>query len=294
MSSVAQPAEAPVVIDPGLDADLAQLIRATAPSLLSSPDPAALAAPWTGVIDAWGKPMVTSSPMLIALGLLAGGAWAVVAPVASLTVAGAAAVPEIRKLARQRNDVVRVGAVRDQYVLPWELVDDAAVLLLRAVRACEQIMNSSVHELDLVDSARNATRLPVEQWEIAVTLRAYSRLTGAEPDSVAGDNAREVLRARRQAMSASLASIRRRVEALETYAAQTGEADRRLRELRQIEALTEDNDEVLDLLARTARDEHAIAELRSMQRLQPADEDFAMALAVARDAAVIALSPPVA
>ncbi|MGW3200843.1 hypothetical protein ACWDBD_41040 [Streptomyces sp. NPDC001118] len=291
MSDGMQPAEALVVVDPDLDADLARLIRTTAPEHLPSPAPESLAAPWTGAMDAFGEPMAMTGTMLIPFGLLAGGVWVAVAPLATVAVVGAVAVPKIRKLAQQRTDVERLGAVRQRYILTSELIDEAAQLLVRAVRASEQIMDSAVHLLDLVDSARNATGLPVEQWEIAVTLRSYSRLSANEPAYPAGNDAREVLSARRQAMAISLTSIQQRVEALEAYAARTREADRRLRELQQIEHLAQDNEAVLDLVARTARDEHAIADLQSRQGLQHVDEHLITALSAAREAAVIALPP---
>ncbi|MGW0738158.1 hypothetical protein [Streptomyces sp. NPDC002851] len=80
------------------------------------------------------------------------------------------------------------------------------------------------------------------------------------------------------------------MEAIETYAAQTAEADSRLRELQQMHQLEKDGAEVLDFLASTARAEVASAEMGQLSEQASVVADrFTAALVAAKDAAVQAL-----
>ncbi len=69
---------------------------------------------------------------------------------------------------------------------------------------------------------------------------------------------------RRRALRASLDGITRRVSALESYPEQVAQADDRYSELREIQALTDGSDDVLDFLAHAARDDLAVAEIEDM------------------------------
>jgi hypothetical protein len=71
---------------------------------------------------------------------------------------------------------------------------------------------------------------------------------------------------KRHSQAAQLAdsSVAARVAALERYAAQVREADAAYRDWQQAAALAELGDQHLDLLARTAADEHGIAEIEAM------------------------------
>lgn len=71
------------------------------------------------------------------------------------------------------------------------------------------------------------------------------------------------------------------------------QADDRYRELQQIQVLTDGSDEVLDFLARTARDDLAVAEIEGMTGKAAAVADaFTVALESAKEAAVVALPTP--
>ncbi|MFJ5294890.1 hypothetical protein [Streptomyces sp. NPDC088348] len=67
------------------------------------------------------------------------------------------------------------------------------------------------------------------------------------------------------------------------------QADDRYRELQQIQALTDSSDDVLDFLARTVRDDLAIAEVEGMTGEAAVAATFTTALESAKGAAVIAL-----
>ncbi|GHE76232.1 hypothetical protein [Streptomyces vinaceus] len=93
-----------------------------------------------------------------------------------------------------------------------------------------------------------------------------------------------------QALRVSRDGVEQRIAALEEYAAQVREADLRYQELQQIQRLAEGNDEALDLLARTAADALAVAEIEAMAKEAAiVAKTFSTALDRASAAAVIAL-----
>ncbi|MEV7296864.1 hypothetical protein AB0N79_35400 [Streptomyces microflavus] len=154
----------------------------------------------------------------------------------------------------------------------------------------QELLTSAVHRFDLIDRQRNEVSLPRQEWEIAEALREYTRLVKAEPSNPRSGRVAALLDTRRRALRASLDGIARRVKALEAYAEQVAQADDRYRELQQIQALTDGSGDVLDFLARTVRDDFAVAEIEGMTGEAVAVADaFTMALESAKEAAVIAL-----
>ncbi|MFJ5740120.1 hypothetical protein [Streptomyces microflavus] len=189
--------------------------------------------------------------------------------------------------AAARNKAARL---KDRCVRPNELGDDARTLLARAQQAKKAVLTSAVHRFDLIDRQRNEVSLPRQEWEIAEALREYTRLVKAEPSNPRSGRVAALLDTRRRALRASLDGIARRVKALEAYAEQVAQADDRYRELQQIQALTDGSGDVLDFLARTVRDEFAVAEIEGMTGEAAAVADaFTSALESAKEAAVIAL-----
>ncbi|GAA1335809.1 hypothetical protein GCM10009647_078200 [Streptomyces sanglieri] len=96
---------------------------------------------------------------------------------------------------------------------------------------------------------------------MARSLDRYSRLATKTPEAAEGEHAQAPLKARRAALKTGLSAIEDQVEAIETYTAQTAEADARLRELQQVKQREKDGADVLDFLASTARAEAATAEV---------------------------------
>ncbi|WP_407841413.1 hypothetical protein ACE1OC_41320 [Streptomyces sp. DSM 116496] len=181
-------------------------------------------------------------------------------------------------------------AAAEHYVQDRDLTEGTRVLLARAQKAQSMVLASQVHRLDLIDRQRNEVVLPVQVWEIASALRDYSRLS----DSTAADSSSaEVVAlqaARRQALRVSRDGVEQRIVALEEYTAQVCEADLPYQELQQIQRLVEGNDEALDLLARTAADALAVAEIEAMAKEAAiVAKTFSTALDRASAAAVIAL-----
>ncbi|MCT9093507.1 hypothetical protein N4G70_32260 [Streptomyces sp. ASQP_92] len=176
------------------------------------------------------------------------------------------------------------------YVLVDELTDDAWDLLHRAHRAQHVIMESRVHREDLIDRAANEHMLPAQLWEIASSLALYSKLCRQEPDHPQGAALIRVLRDRRRALEVSLHGVTCRVRALENYAQQSAEADARYAELEQIQYLSDRSDQVLDLVARTAGDEHAVEEVAGMAaQAESVTDAFGQALREALEAGRAAL-----
>jgi hypothetical protein len=141
------------------------------------------------------------------------------------------------------------------------------VLLRRAQDAIDAVTSSEVCRADLLDRAATSTVLADQEWDIAVALREQGRLRArrAELSTIIAGPATATLLGR-QAQAAHLAesSIAARVEALERYASEVRQADAAYRDWRQAAGLAELHGQHLDMLARTAADEHAIAEIGAM------------------------------
>lgn len=193
--------------------------------------------------------------------------------------------------AAARNKTARgLAGLRDRCVRPAELHDDASTLLARAQQAKRAVLTSAVHRFDLIDRQRNEVSLPRQEWEIAVALREYTRLVKAEPSNPRGDKVAALLDTRRRALQACLDGITQRVVALEGYALRVAETDRQYRELQQVQALAAGGSDVLELLARTVRDDLAVAEIEGMTgEAAVVAASFATALESAKEAAAVAL-----
>ncbi|MFE0852236.1 hypothetical protein [Streptomyces mutabilis] len=183
---------------------------------------------------------------------------------------------------------------RARYVQPSQLTDEAQTLLARAQQARRTVLGSSVHRCDLIDRQRNEVALPHQEWEIAEALREYSRLMKAEPAKPRGSMVAAVIDVRRKSLATSLRGIERRVVALEAYADEVRRADDRFQELKQIQQLTQGSADVLELLARTARHDHAVAEIDGMNaQAEAVAATFTAALESAKEAAAIVLPPAI-
>ncbi len=142
-----------------------------------------------------------------------------------------------------------------------------AALLRRAQDAVRAVTSAEICRDGLLDEPATAAALAAQRSEIADALREQARLRAerswlAEPSP--GSPAAELLEQHRQAARAAEESIAARVAALERYAAEVRQADADYRDWRQRAAIAELTDPHLDMLARTAADEHRIAELTAM------------------------------
>ena len=141
------------------------------------------------------------------------------------------------------------------------------VLLRRAQDAVDAVTSSEVYRVGLLDEATAA--LASQEWDIALALREQGRLRARRAElSAANAGAVTTALLDRQFQAAELAdaSVTARVAALERYAAEVREADAAYRDWEQAAALAELSGEHLDMLARTAADEHGIAEIQAMSQ----------------------------
>jgi len=145
------------------------------------------------------------------------------------------------------------------------------VLLRRAQDAIDAVTSSPVCRDDLLDRHATSVALASQEWDIAVALREQAQLRARRaelrarraewPAGSAGPQAAALLSQQDRVAQLAEASTIRRVEALERYAAEVGAADSAYRDGKQSVALAELHDRHLDMLARTAADEHGIADI---------------------------------
>jgi len=143
------------------------------------------------------------------------------------------------------------------------------VLLRRTQDAVDGVTSAEIYQADLLDAPATGLALAGQEWDIALALREQARLRArraAVPADGAGPQTAAVLDHQVQAARLADASIAARVAALEGYAAEVREADAAYRDWRQAAALAEVSRQHLDMLARTAADEHGIAEIDTMTR----------------------------
>ncbi|MET9834428.1 hypothetical protein ABZ078_35225 [Streptomyces sp. NPDC006385] len=187
----------------------------------------------------------------------------------------------------------RLAAVQQHLVHPKDLTADAQELLARARRAMTAVLDSRVHREKWLDAQRNEAAFPRQEWAIAQDLRDYSRVARKDqrvPHETVNDTVAELLAARRGVLATSLHGIERRVAALDAYASQVAEADARYAAVREIERLDAGSDELLDLLARTAVDDLAVAEIEALtDEAAVVASTFTKALESAKQAAAAAL-----
>jgi hypothetical protein len=167
---------------------------------------------------------------------------------------------------------------RGRYLTEADLDAHARVLLRRAQDAVHAINSAEIVRADLLDEAATSALLAEQEWQIALAVREQARLRAlrsglAEPRP--GSPAAELLDDHRRAARAAEQSTADRVAALERYAAEVHGADAAYRDWRQHAAIAELAGPHLDLLARTAADDHATAELDALtQRARALRQSF--------------------
>ncbi|MFA1548244.1 hypothetical protein [Actinomadura chokoriensis] len=189
-----------------------------------------------------------------------------------------------------------------RYIVAADLDPDAKILLCRAQDAIGAVLESEVNRAGLLDGMDNALTLPAEEWEIAQTLVAHSRMRD-EQRALRESDLTPLEKAgfapQRDALRRSVAAVTGRIEALEEYAARTAAADAVYRRQRrgtlpppdrsaEISELRQRDEAYEELLARTAA--HDLATERIGELAEDASEIEA-ALRRAADAST-SLGPP--
>jgi len=156
-----------------------------------------------------------------------------------------------------------------RYLTAADFDGRSRVLMRRVQDAVDEVTSSEICGAGLLDAPAVSLALAGQEWDIALALREHARLRAGRAELAAagaGPETGAVLDRQVQAARLADASIAARVAALEGYAAEVREADAAYRDWRQAEALAEVSRQHLDMLARTAADEHGIAEIDTMSR----------------------------
>ncbi len=166
-----------------------------------------------------------------------------------------------------RTGPVRQVRYREQVVSPLALELECRKLLQRAQRAIATVVTSRVYAGDLRGSVDESV-LRQHEWEIAVALREITELlldlVSGYARGTAGPMTTAVLISQNRAVSIARDAITARVLALELLAAQVAVAEAARRDWETAHRMTANNDKYLDLVARTAADQHATAEITGL------------------------------
>ena len=110
--------------------------------------------------------------------------------------------------------------------------------------------------------------LRLHEWEIAVALREITELlldlVSDYAGGMAGPMTTAVLLSQNRAISIARDATTARVQALESLAAQVAVAEAARRDWETAHRMAANNDKYLDLVARTAADQHATAEITGL------------------------------
>jgi hypothetical protein len=163
--------------------------------------------------------------------------------------------------------VAAARAYHGRYLTSADFDAPARRLLRRAQDAVDAANSSRVSRAGLLDEPGGSAALAWQEWDIALTLREQARLRGlraALPELSADSPAARLLQDQREAAVTAERSVGDRVSALEKYAAEVREADAAYRDWEQHSAVARLSGPHLDLLARTAADEHGIAAINAL------------------------------
>ena len=151
----------------------------------------------------------------------------------------------------------------DRVVCPYELDGPCRAILAKAQSAIETIVQSEVRAAGLLDAEEPTLRR--HEWEIATALRRVTGLRAIHAaQRPAGSMTERVLQAQQRALDVAQEATAARAAALARFAAQVASADAAYRDWRDALELSGLNDRYLDLVAATAADEIAIAELTDL------------------------------
>jgi hypothetical protein len=158
---------------------------------------------------------------------------------------------------RQQRDLDRQP---DKVIFPHDLDGPDRLLLARAQNAIDTILGSEVRAAGLLEADEPVLRR--HEWEIACTSRELTRVRALPAaDAETGAMTAAVLEAQQRALALAEEATISRIRALERYAEQVAAADDAHRDWQAALRQSGLNDVYLDLVARTAADELAVAEL---------------------------------
>src|SRR3984885_2410970 len=193
-----------------------------------------------------------------------------VEPVANPSLRGARRRRLIRMTKEQiagRTGPLRQIRYRDEVVSPLALELDCRRLLQRAQRAIAAIVTSRVYAGDLRGTVEESV-LRQHEWDIALALREITELlldlVASNAGGTPGPLTAPVLISQSRAISMARDGTTARVLALELLAAQVAAAEAARRDWETAHRMAANNDKFLDLVARTAADQHATVEITDL------------------------------
>jgi hypothetical protein len=193
-----------------------------------------------------------------------------VEPVANPSLRGAKRQRLIRMTKEQiagRTGPLRQIRYRDEVVSPLALELGCRELLQRAQRAIAAIVTSRVYAGDLRGTVEESV-LRQHEWDIALALREITELlldlVASNAGGTPGPLTAPVLISQSRAISMARDGTTGRVLALELLAAQVAVAEAARRDWETAHLMAANNDKFLDLVARTAADQHATVEITDL------------------------------
>ncbi len=157
---------------------------------------------------------------------------------------------------------------RDEVVMPSALDRACRELLIRAQTAISSALDSVLD--DAVEESPDIlaeSTLRWHEWQIAVALRDIADLRAEHEYNAAasaGPMTDSVLGPQQRALQLAQDAIESRVAALEHYDAEVLAARSAFQDLQDALRISNMNDKYLDLVARTAADEHAVTEISGL------------------------------
>lgn len=170
---------------------------------------------------------------------------------------------------------------REQLVVPSSLDQPSRELLLRAQQAIAVAVDGESAIAADGDGVVPESTLLRHEWEIAVALRDITELRVEHVLNAAasvGPMTNAVLQSQQRALVQAHDAIAARVCELERYADCVSAAETAYRDWQDALCVSNLNDLYLDLVARTAADEHAVAEIGAMTERTSTAQAFRQAV----------------
>ena len=173
----------------------------------------------------------------------------------------------VREQTAGRTGPARQVRYRDEVVSPLALEAGCRQLLRRAQQAIAAVVTSGVYARDLRGAVEEHV-LRQHQWEIAVSLREITELlldlVSSAGGGTVGPMTATVLLPQNRAIAIARDATTARVLALELLAAHVAAAEAARRDWEGAHQAAAKNDKYLDLVARTAADQHATAQIAGL------------------------------
>jgi hypothetical protein len=168
---------------------------------------------------------------------------------------------------------------RDLIVVPSTLDQLSRELLLRVQQAIAVALDTEAGAI-APDGAVPESTLLQHEWEIAVALREITDLRAEHELNAAasvGPMTNAVLKSQESALAQAQEAMTARIAELERYADCVRAAATAYRDWQDALRVSDLNDRYLDLVARTAADEHAVAEISGLTERAAAAQTFLQA-----------------